>query len=404
MPPDPSYRPISRVQPARRRHWRKRALIPRTSPGERVQCYATVWERTPDGERTGVSRRCKNRAVAGLRVCRTHGAKMSQVVRLRKENEALAEWEEILRRLGTPVEVDPKKALLDALYAAFGELYALQLMIQEYSARSARTPSPESGRPEDDTPFLGTSELGFVNHAETLVCVQESRLRGSQRSAAGSFYRSTLFAHRKRYAAMRGLPYVVYYPGGIATPTQIIKPYTQAVSDLPTEAQSRVAEEAATSIAKMYPGYVVELHGAGPAIRRLEEALEGRSIVCSRIEYPSTSTRDQTSWYETRFKESVADDGADPTGMNFAQKLERYEETQTRVARLAKLALDAGLEERLVRVAENQAVQVVAVIRQALIVLRLSPADEKKFLTAVATGMRTLELVGDRTVSAPLSR
>jgi hypothetical protein len=80
---------------------------------------------------TEVKRRCKNQAVKGMRVCWYHGAAHPNAKRTLRENLAILEFEKMVDALGKPREVDPKQALLDALYAAYGELYAMQLVVQD---------------------------------------------------------------------------------------------------------------------------------------------------------------------------------------------------------------------------------------------------------------------------------
>jgi hypothetical protein len=82
-------------------------------PVGRAQC-------TAKSKRSG--ERCKRAPVRGLSVCSMHGGKtpasQAKSKRIQEQRRAQA----AARRLGTPVEVDPGQALLDALYSAMGDL------------------------------------------------------------------------------------------------------------------------------------------------------------------------------------------------------------------------------------------------------------------------------------------
>lgn len=70
--------------------------------------------------------------------------------------------------------------------------------------------------------------------------------------------------------------------------------------------------------------------------------------------------------------------------------VEEYQRALERRAKFAKLALDAGVDERRTRIAENQAAQVAEIIRA---VIAEQGLDEKRQAAAVRSAGRKLRLV-----------
>jgi hypothetical protein len=61
-----------------------------------------------------------------------------------------------------------------------------------------------------------------------------------------------------------------------------------------------------------------------------------------------------------------------------------------KAAQFSALAVRAGIEERLVKLAESQAMTVVQVLRGALAAVSLPPETERQLLAAVAVQLRAL--------------
>lgn len=80
----------------------------------------------------------------------------------------------------------------------------------------------------------------------------------------------------------------------------------------------------------------------------------------------------------------------DPEGSVASARLELYAQWIDRAARVAKMALDAGIEERLVRLAEGQATVVVQTIRNVLSQLSLTPEQMSKAVQLAASEFRLL--------------
>jgi hypothetical protein len=71
-----------------------------------------------------------------------------------------------------------------------------------------------------------------------------------------------------------------------------------------------------------------------------------------------------------------------------------YSEWTDRAARISKMALDVGIEERLVKLAERQGDVIVGIIRAVVIGLELSPELQRKAFVLAATELR-------QTIDAP---
>lgn len=67
-----------------------------------------------------------------------------------------------------------------------------------------------------------------------------------------------------------------------------------------------------------------------------------------------------------------------------------YAQWVDRAARVAKMALDAGIEERLVRLAEGQATLIVQTLRNVLAQLDLTPEQLAKAQQLAASEFRLL--------------
>lgn len=88
------------------------------------------------------------------------------------------------------------------------------------------------------------------------------------------------------------------------------------------------------------------------------------------------------------------DDGVvpvpDPEGSVAQARLDLYAQWVDRAARVAKMALDAGIEERLVRLAEGQATLIVQTMRNVLTQLDLTPEQLERASKLAANELRLL--------------
>lgn len=88
------------------------------------------------------------------------------------------------------------------------------------------------------------------------------------------------------------------------------------------------------------------------------------------------------------------DDGVVPVpdrdGSIAEARMTLYAQWVDRAARVAKMALDAGIEERLVRLAEGQATLIVQTLRNVLAQLDLTPEQLAKAQTLAASEFRLL--------------
>ena len=71
-------------------------------------------------------------------------------------------------------------------------------------------------------------------------------------------------------------------------------------------------------------------------------------------------------------------------------QLDRFTEALERAQRFAKMFLDAGVDERQIRIAESQALMIVGVIRAVLDELDLSPAQRAKVGEVVPRHLRAI--------------
>lgn len=67
-----------------------------------------------------------------------------------------------------------------------------------------------------------------------------------------------------------------------------------------------------------------------------------------------------------------------------------YNDERDRLAKVAKLAIDAGLEERQVRVLEDQAVMMAKVLRATIIALDLAPDLQRQAFSIMASELRAI--------------
>lgn len=67
-----------------------------------------------------------------------------------------------------------------------------------------------------------------------------------------------------------------------------------------------------------------------------------------------------------------------------------YNDERDRLAKVAKLAIDAGLEERAVRVLEDQAVMIAKVLRATIMALELPPETQVRAFSIMAQELRAL--------------
>jgi hypothetical protein len=71
--------------------------------------------------------------------------------------------------------------------------------------------------------------------------------------------------------------------------------------------------------------------------------------------------------------------------------IDAYERAVERQARISKMALDAGVNERLVRIAERAAEQIALAAEEALKAMEASPDQRRQFASAFGTSLRRLE-------------
>lgn len=71
-------------------------------------------------------------------------------------------------------------------------------------------------------------------------------------------------------------------------------------------------------------------------------------------------------------------------------KLSLLSEWTDRVARVSKMALDAGIEERLVKLAERQGDAIVAIVRAIVLGLELTPEQKQQAYVIAANELRGL--------------
>lgn len=90
----------------------------------------------------------------------------------------------------------------------------------------------------------------------------------------------------------------------------------------------------------------------------------------------------------------TTDDGVvpvpDPLGSIAQARLDLYAQWMDRAARVAKMALDAGIEERLVRLAEGQASLIVQTMKNVLAQLDLTPEQLERASKLAANELRLL--------------
>lgn len=75
---------------------------------------------------------------------------------------------------------------------------------------------------------------------------------------------------------------------------------------------------------------------------------------------------------------------------NAKARIYMLEQWSDRAARISKMALDAGIEERMVRLAERQGDAIVAVIRSIVLGLELSPEQAQEAYVIAANELRGL--------------
>jgi hypothetical protein len=86
----------------------------------------------------------------------------------------------------------------------------------------------------------------------------------------------------------------------------------------------------------------------------------------------------------TRFGEPIA------TSEDARALVKLYGEERDRLAKVSKMALDAGIAEREVRLMEDQAAQIVSIFRTVVMKLALSTVQQREALAMVTTELRKL--------------
>jgi hypothetical protein len=84
----------------------------------------------------------------------------------------------------------------------------------------------------------------------------------------------------------------------------------------------------------------------------------------------------------------MGEGGNEDEGLSDRELIAQYERWNREAARLAKMALDVGIEERIVRMAESQATTMVTVIRQSITQINLDPTIAQKLMQTIAGNMR----------------
>lgn len=135
-------------------------------------------------------------------------------------------------------------------------------------------------------------------------------------------------------------------------------------------------------------------------VARSAQAVEWLAQQVSRLYWPDAEETGEMTWVTAidpdmgdlievpmRSRLVGPDHNADLAIHPFWKKLD---EERDRHARMAKMAIDAGISERLVRLAESQAQQMVAIVLHVIAALDLTPAQQVTAKKAVAEKMRAL--------------